>query len=96
MPPGFLKTWRSSLLAFFYVVLMVLYQSFDEMNRNKQLRRQIASLRDRRDEHLKKIADESGKERPRWEVIDHWIKEVQNFDHQIDEKDQELQKSRRG
>jgi hypothetical protein len=66
------------------------------MTRNKQLRKQIASLRDRRDEHLEKISDESSKEHPRWDLIDHWIKEVQNFDHQIEEKEQELQKNRRG
>ena len=65
------------------------------MTRNKQLRKQITSLRNRRDEHLEKVADESSEERPRWDVIDHWLKGIQNFDLQIEEKEQELQKNRR-
>ncbi|MEX2717877.1 MAG: hypothetical protein Q6370_016395 [Candidatus Sigynarchaeota archaeon] len=66
------------------------------MTRNKQLRKQIASLRNRRDEHLEKVAEEASKENPRWDVIEHWVKEIQNFERQIEEMEQELQKNRRG
>jgi hypothetical protein len=66
------------------------------MTRNKQLRVQIASLRNWRDEHQEKVAEETSQENPRWDVIEHWVKEIQNFEHQIEEKEQELQKNRRG
>lgn len=66
------------------------------MTRNKQLRNQIASLRDRRDEHQEKVAEEASKENPRWDVIEHWVKEITYFEHQIGEKEHELQKNRRG
>ena len=65
------------------------------MTRNKQLRKQIASLRNRRNEHQEKVADEASKENPQWDLIEHWIKEIQNFEHQIEEKERELQKNRR-
>ncbi len=65
------------------------------MTRNKHLRKQIASLRNRRDEHQVKVADEASKEKPQWDLIEHWIKEIQNFEHQIEEKERELQKNRR-
>ncbi|HME55583.1 MAG TPA: hypothetical protein VKM55_25480 [Candidatus Lokiarchaeia archaeon] len=40
------------------------------MTRNKELRKQIASLRDRRNEHLEKIADEVNEEHPRRDLIE--------------------------
>ncbi|MEX2684992.1 MAG: hypothetical protein Q6373_025680 [Candidatus Sigynarchaeota archaeon] len=42
------------------------------------------------------MAEEASKENPRWDVIEHWVKEIQNFERQIEEMEQELQKNRRG
>jgi hypothetical protein len=78
------------------MVNIVLCVTLDVMTRNKQLREQIASLRNRRNEHQEKVAEESSKDAPRWEMIEHWVKEIQNFEHQIEEKERELQKNRRG
>ena len=64
------------------------------MTRNKQLRKQIVSLEIRRDEHQEKIDQETSKEHPRDELIKHWVKEIQNFERQIEKKERELRKER--
>ena len=43
-----------------------------------------------------KVAEEASNEHPRWEVIEHWVKEIQNFEDKILKKEQESQKNRRG
>jgi peptidoglycan hydrolase CwlO-like protein len=59
---------------------------------NKRLRKQIASLGARVDEHMVKIAKESEKPNPDQGWIDHWQGEIRGWQKQIEEKQRRLKR----
>ena len=54
------------------------------MTRRKQLRIKIVSLQKQIGIHEEKIREELSKARPNFERINHWAKEIVNFQDQID------------
>ena len=65
------------------------------MGENKRLRKQIDSLTKQVDEHHLKIADELRKPQPNKAYIEGWKKEIQEWQTQIDKKEERLARKRR-
>jgi len=62
---------------------------------SKRLRKQVESLTRHVREHYEKIAAELGKDDPNFQVIEHWKKEIQAWEQQIERKRARLSGRRR-
>ena len=62
---------------------------------NRSKRKRIAGLRLILAEHRQKIAREQSVDFPRWELVEHWTKEIETFEREIMRTERQLTKHRR-